>query len=544
MIGELKSLSNDSEEALKHYQYAYEFDASASILLLKQAEELVNLGRIHSARDLMEKLQSREENNPEFHVLRSRVASQEMNLEESLAGLSRAIELYRVDKNDQKVRELTLTKVAHLSDYRKYDEAIKTLEKYVSEQPDDEVAHYFLGKVHAIFENRDEAKRAYERALNLRPNFPAAVKALGLQYELEGNLKEAALTYHQGWKQNNNDEDLLQKLINLSLVQEDYSSALSYLSEFLKMKPRDSQNLLRIGLVHFRLGDYVSARDAFVRLKKNRGEVPEDKVDFYLGVILEELREFPEAVSHLERVLGSSEYYVEARIRAAQVLNTHLKKPKLALKLLAEAEELRADSIELPLVRAMTLDNAGRLVEGVAILRAANDRIPKNERILFLLGSFLERAGAKEEAVATMRSVIELNPNHAHALNHVGYYLVINKKDLAEAEKLLIRAVQNAPDNGFILDSLGWLYFQREKYQKARDTLERAAKLAPHEPVILEHLAQAYERLGDRPRAHAIYQQILAVQQKQSKETIDPREKEVLERARHRVAVFDSESQN
>ena len=72
---------------------------------------------------------------------------------------------------------------------------------------------------------------------------------------------------------------------------------------------------------------------------------------------------------------------------------------------------------------------------------------------------------------------------------------------------MIKRALQIKPNDGYYLDSLGWVYFQQERYQEALEVLLRANEAAPHEAVILEHLADCYQQLGDPTKAFQHYQQ-------------------------------------
>jgi Flp pilus assembly protein TadD len=92
--------------------------------------------------------------------------------------------------------------------------------------------------------------------------------------------------------------------------------------------------------------------------------------------------------------------------------------------------------------------------------------------------------------------VLERDPDHAAAMNFIGYLLAERGKDLDEAERLVRRALELRPDTGSFLDSLGWILFQRGDYPRAVEVLEKAVALEPEEPVILEHLGDAYHRLS------------------------------------------------
>lgn len=136
---------------------------------------------------------------------------------------------------------------------------------------------------------------------------------------------------------------------------------------------------------------------------------------------------------------------------------------------------------------------------------------PQDETLLYVLGAAHERAGDVDGALARMRAVLEVAPDHAPALNFLGYLLAQAGRDLDEAERKVQRALQLRPDTGAYLDSLGWVYFQRGEYLRAVEALERAAMLSPDEPVILEHLGDAYHRASRGADAEGAWRRALEV---------------------------------
>ena len=107
---------------------------------------------------------------------------------------------------------------------------------------------------------------------------------------------------------------------------------------------------------------------------------------------------------------------------------------------------------------------------------------------------------------------------------------------------MLKRAVQNAPDNAFIIDSLGWLYYQKSNYKKALQLLTRANKLVKDEPVLLEHLADTYQKIGKKKEALEIYKKIVRLSGDKD-ETLQPINAEnqlVNARAKEKVASLNS----
>jgi tetratricopeptide (TPR) repeat protein len=120
-----------------------------------------------------------------------------------------------------------------------------------------------------------------------------------------------------------------------------------------------------------------------------------------------------------------------------------------------------------------------------------------------------------------MREVLAINSNNADALNFIGYLYAERGIHLREARILIKKALAVKPDDGYILDSLGWVYYKMESYKKARTYLEQAHRLVPDDPTIAEHLGDAYNRLNKTEKALELYRRALelapgaqAVQQK------------------------------
>jgi Flp pilus assembly protein TadD len=107
-----------------------------------------------------------------------------------------------------------------------------------------------------------------------------------------------------------------------------------------------------------------------------------------------------------------------------------------------------------------------------------------------------ERSKQWTKAEADMRKALELQPEQPHVLNYLGYSWIDQGINLDEGMKMIKRAVDQRPDDGYIVDSLGWVYFRLGKYDLAVEQLERAVELVPGDSVINDHLGDAYWRVG------------------------------------------------
>jgi tetratricopeptide (TPR) repeat protein len=163
-----------------------------------------------------------------------------------------------------------------------------------------------------------------------------------------------------------------------------------------------------------------------------------------------------------------------------------------------EREGAGEDVPDLYAALADSLVRGGRADDAVAALRTAVTGRPGDEVLLYALGSAYESAGRRDAAVAQMRALLVLNPDHAEALNFVGYTLAEQGVRLEEAETLVRRALELKPRSGHMLDSLGWVLFRRGDLRRAVELLEQADALAGPDATILEHLGDAY-RAASRP---------------------------------------------
>jgi tetratricopeptide (TPR) repeat protein len=212
-----------------------------------------------------------------------------------------------------------------------------------------------------------------------------------------------------------------------------------------------------------------------------------------------------------------------------------VKKPQMAIKIY---ERMPASS---PLKRnaqiqlATNLDAADRGDEAIKILKDVNAESPKDIEAIMALGNIergrkkfsdcaatysqaidaLPPAGDKNswvtyyyrgiceerskqwaKAETDMRKALEMQPEQPHVLNYLGYSWIDQGINLDEGMKMIKRAVDQRPDDGYIVDSLGWAYFRIGNYEEAVKNLERAIDLKPEDPTINDHLGDAYWRIG------------------------------------------------
>jgi len=116
-----------------------------------------------------------------------------------------------------------------------------------------------------------------------------------------------------------------------------------------------------------------------------------------------------------------------------------------------------------------------------------------------------------------LKKVIEINPKHADALNYLGYSYVEKGINLEEAHSLINRALELKPDSGYIIDSLGWVFFKLGKHDEALKNLIRASEIVKDDPVILEHIGDVYNSMGNKEKAKKYWEKAREFQEKEER---------------------------
>jgi len=175
-----------------------------------------------------------------------------------------------------------------------------------------------------------------------------------------------------------------------------------------------------------------------------------------------------------------------------------------ALHTLARLQQQLPDNVNLLRAEADLNLQMGHVVQAIVALERANRRQPHASDIQYDLGMLYERAGRLADFERMMQAIIDQEPEHANALNALGYTWADHNVRLAEAHVLLERALQLAPDSPHILDSVGWYHYRAGNLAQARHYLEVAYQLMDAADVAA-HLGEVMWQLGEREKALTLW---------------------------------------
>ena len=236
---------------------------------------------------------------------------------------------------------------------------------------------------------------------------------------------------------------------------------------------------------------------------------------FLLGEVLQKQGRSNDAIEAYRDVPGNSPFSWIARLRTAEELE-QMDQIEAAVAELEELASLDPTRLE-PLFRlGNLLRNKERFEEAVAAYDRAAELVTDPERrhwtLYYFRGIALERLSRWPRAEADFLLALELEPDQPFVMNYLAYSWVEKKLNLDEAKVMLARAVELRPDDGFIVDSLGWVHYRLGEYDQGVKFLERAVELRPQDPVINDHLGDAYWRVGRLQEARFQWRRALSLE--------------------------------
>jgi tetratricopeptide (TPR) repeat protein len=218
-----------------------------------------------------------------------------------------------------------------------------------------------------------------------------------------------------------------------------------------------------------------------------------------LADLYESLKKPELAINAYERIPANSPLHRNAAIQMATNLDS-LDRTDEAEKHLGALIKDHPDDLEAIMALGNVLRGHKKFAECADVYSKAVALVPHPEKanwvLFYFRGICYERSHQWPKAEADLKKALDLFPEQPHVLNYLGYSWIDQGVNLDKGMDMIKRAVQQRPDDGYIVDSLGWAYFRTGNYGEAVKQLERAIELKPEDPTINDHLGDAYWRVG------------------------------------------------
>jgi tetratricopeptide (TPR) repeat protein len=381
--------------------------------------------------------------------------------------------------------------------------AAETYAALLSARPEAATGWFGQGRVAELRGDAEGAEASYVRATTLDPKLAEAWEMLGALRLRSRRQAAAARAFNKAVEADPRRRALDPRILDLALEGGDREVARAAAQRLAGADASEGQGSLAVAAMLARRDDYLGAANELEWLLERRPENSQARL--MLARVLLQVERGAQARTHLEEIPADSPDHVEAlRLRGLSLVADG--QPKAGVPLLAQAIEADPKRPELVRDLGRAQASAGRLPEAVATLEAGVRRFPRSVPLLYQLGIALTESGDDARAVAQMRRLLALNPDHSGALNFIGFTWAEQGVRLKEAEQLILRALEQRPNDGAIIDSLGWLFFRQGRLEEAKRTLRLSLTKMPGEAEVQFHLAEVLWAMGEKEEAMGLYQ--------------------------------------
>jgi Flp pilus assembly protein TadD len=349
------------------------------------------------------------------------------------------------------------------------------------------------------------ARKSLEQALALKPDYlPAALMLSQMGPE---ERKEGIASLEKYVQQNPKSHDARLALAQMYLASDRLDDAQKQFEVMHKDSPSDLTPLMALALIKIQQKNFPDAQSYLTqyaqKAEKTQGADP-GQAYIYLAQLSLEQKNDAAAGGWLDKIPATSQQYIPAQITRAQLLEKQ-GKPDDARKLLAGIRVADPrDQALLARTDAAILFDAKRYPEAEVRLQQATTDFPEDPDLTYDYAMAAEKTGNFDVMETQLRKLMRSQPENAQAYNALGYSLADRNQRLQEADKLIEKASALAPDDAFILDSVGWVKYRLGDNSDAIKVLRRAYDLQPN-AEIGAHLGEVLWKSGDQDQARAAW---------------------------------------
>lgn len=417
-----------------------------------------------------------------------------------------------------------------------YDEAILIFNKVLEKDPENEGVQIRLGLLYTHRLEFEKAEALFKNVLNRNSDSYFPRLYLARLFKAAQRMEEAAVEYEKALRLNWSKELAFEigqlyttetRFIDALRIyttitdndQEDERASLARIQTLLDLQ-RNDEALAALQHIRFWSSDpdKIDLVTSKILLRNNKHDearllleelvktTQASEPHYMLALLAYQDENYETALVHLDFIQLTDDEFEEAVYLQTRIfkITGHTEQSIAMLK-----KHLSQQSSSSPLFYALlaTLYQESQDFDtAIATLEEAISAYPENHQLVFEYALLLERKGERQLALSTMERVLELAPDHAEALNYIGYTWADQGIHLDKALEYIQRANDLKPNNSYILDSLGWVYYKSGQLDQASEHLERSISLEPNDPHIYSHLGDVYSDLGRKTEALDSYQ--------------------------------------
>jgi tetratricopeptide (TPR) repeat protein len=358
--------------------------------------------------------------------------------------------------------------------------------------------------IHTEFDQYPEALDKLEALFELQPDQPQAMM-LEARILLAEKAKKPFYRVQRVLEENPTDTRLRLQYARL-LTTVDMTAAREQFEVLSSQSPRDGDLLFSLALISREIGDDDAAMDYLRQMLSLEQRV--DEAHYYLGRIAEDQDRPQDAVAQYKQVKEGREFFIATnRIGLILIDSGQLDESRGWFEL--QRRENPDWTEQLYSMEADILIQAGAGEAAMAVLNQALAEQPDSSSLLYARSMLGEQQNDLALMESDLRTIIASDPGNSTALNALGYTLANRTERLDEAYDLITRALELAPDEPAILDSMGWVLYRTGRHEEALEYLTRAYAVFP-DPEVAAHLGEVLWATGATDAATSVWRGALA----------------------------------
>jgi len=355
--------------------------------------------------------------------------------------------------------------------------------------------------------DRNAALKESREAISKFPNSEIAVL---MHAQLLENKADGLKLLADFLKKNSKSREVRLTYARMLFEQSKVAEAKKEFRTLLQQSPSDQTSLYALGLLMAQTNEIAEAEKYLSTYIQNLKGQPDRERDasqalMILAQIAEDRNDTAAAMAWLDMVATTAQNgATTAALKRAQLL---AKSGKLddARALLNQTDVENDDErVKLIIGEAQLLRDANNLTDAIRLIQDALEAYPDQLDLLYELGMIAEKNQQFDVMETALRKVMKLMPDGQHAFNALGYSLADRNIRLPEAYDLIKTALSIAPDDAYIMDSMGWVEFRMGRFEKAEEILRKAFSIKA-DPEIAAHLGEVLWVRGREEEAKKLW---------------------------------------
>ena len=369
-------------------------------------------------------------------------------------------------------------------------------------QPYPKLAEAHFAVAHAAWIGKDQ--KVYEKELT-------AIYQMKPDWEMPVLFKGQILAKESPEKALNFYSDFLNKYPKSNDVRLEYAKLLTNgrkfneaKNEFIKLVSASNSSAeitLAVALLSVELEDYDLAEKYFLQsLKKNPKD--KDQIFIYLAKIADKKNQGDVAITWLNKV-GNGNHFIESKLIAAEIIAKKESIDKALVFLSALKSDSQDEKLSIVQLKTSLLTRSNRHQEAFQLLQNEAPNFAQSPEFKFDYALLADKLNKYDLMEKLLREAIKIRPDYAVAYNALGYSFADRNINLEDAKKYIELALSISPNNHYILDSMGWLYFRLGKLESALSFIQKAYDVQP-DPEIAAHLGEILWAQGKKKEANDV----------------------------------------